>query len=43
MVGGAPLTQEYAEEIRADGHAPDAPSATELANKLMEELRSGKV
>ena len=43
MVGGAPLTQGYAEEIKADGYAPDAASATELANKLIEELRSDKV
>lgn len=43
MVGGAPLTQEYAEEIKADGYAPDAASATELANKLMEKLRNDKV
>lgn len=42
-VGGAPLTQGYAEEIRADGYAPDAVSATELANKLMEKLQSDKV
>ncbi len=43
MVGGAPLTQGYAEEIKADGYAPDAPSATKLANKLMEDLERHKV
>jgi len=43
MVGGAPLTQGYAEEIKADGYAPDAVSATKLANNLMEELQSHKV
>ncbi len=31
MVGGAPITQEYADEIGADGYAPDAVSATDLA------------
>ena len=36
MVGGAPLTQEYTDEIGADGYAPDAASATDLATKLLE-------
>jgi 5-methyltetrahydrofolate--homocysteine methyltransferase len=31
MVGGAPVTQEFAEGIGADGYAPDAVSAVELA------------
>jgi 5-methyltetrahydrofolate--homocysteine methyltransferase len=31
MVGGAPVTPEFAENIGADGYAPDAPSAVELA------------
>jgi 5-methyltetrahydrofolate--homocysteine methyltransferase len=31
MVGGAPVTQEYADEIGADGYAPDAVSAVDLA------------
>ncbi len=35
MVGGAPVTQEYAEEIKADGYAPDAASAVKLAERLM--------
>ena len=35
MVGGAPLTQEYADSIGADGYAPDASSAVDLADKLM--------
>jgi len=35
MVGGAPLTQAYADEIGADGYAPDAASAADLANKLI--------
>ncbi len=29
LVGGAPLTAEYAKEIGADGYAPDAASASE--------------
>jgi len=35
MVGGAPLTQEYADSIGATGYAPDAASAVDLADKLM--------
>lgn len=35
VVGGAPLTQNYADEIGADGFAPDAASAVELVKKLM--------
>jgi len=35
MVGGAPLTQEYADSIGADGYAADASSAVDLAGELM--------
>jgi len=35
MVGGAPLTQEYADEIGADGYAADAASAVERARELL--------
>ncbi len=35
MVGGAVVTQEYADEIGADGYAPDAVQAVELAGRLM--------
>lgn len=35
MVGGAPLTQEYADSIGADGYAPDASGVVDLANKLL--------
>lgn len=35
MVGGAPLTQEYADSIGASGYAPDASSAVDLAKQLM--------
>jgi len=34
LVGGAPLTQSYADEIRASGFAPDAASAVDLVNRL---------
>lgn len=35
MVGGAPLTQSYADEIGADGYAPDAATAVDVANELI--------
>ena len=35
MVGGAPVTQNYADEIGADGYAPDAASAVDLAKELL--------
>ena len=35
MIGGAPVTQNYADEIGADGYAPDAATAADLANKLV--------
>jgi 5-methyltetrahydrofolate--homocysteine methyltransferase len=35
IVGGAPLTQNFADEIGADGYAPDAASAVELAKKML--------
>ena len=34
MVGGAPITQEFADEIGADGYSEDAASAAVLAKKL---------
>jgi len=34
IVGGAPVSQEFADEIGADGFAPDAASATELCDSL---------
>lgn len=36
LVGGAPVTQEYADEIGADGFAPDAASAVDVARRLVE-------
>jgi 5-methyltetrahydrofolate--homocysteine methyltransferase len=35
MVGGAPVTAEYAEKIGADGYAPDASQAANLAKSLL--------
>ncbi len=35
IVGGAPLTQAYADKIEADGYAPDAASAIDLAEGLL--------
>ncbi|MDD4212769.1 MAG: corrinoid protein [Bacilli bacterium] len=35
LVGGAPVNLEYANEIHADGYAPDAASAAELARALL--------
>jgi len=36
MVGGAPLSSEFAESIGADGYASDAASAVRLAKHLLE-------
>ncbi|UCF82183.1 MAG: corrinoid protein [Desulfobacteraceae bacterium] len=36
MVGGAPVTKKFADEIDADGYAPDAGSATKLAKLLLQ-------
>ncbi len=35
MIGGAPVTQAYADKIGADGYAPDAASAVDLAKSLL--------
>ena len=35
LVGGAPVTQKFANDIGADGYAPDAASAVELCRKLL--------
>jgi 5-methyltetrahydrofolate--homocysteine methyltransferase len=39
MVGGAPVSQDFANKIRADGYAPDAGSASILAKKLVSDVR----
>jgi 5-methyltetrahydrofolate--homocysteine methyltransferase len=36
MIGGAPITQQYATDIGADIYAPDAPSAAQYARQLMQ-------
>jgi len=35
MVGGAPVTQAFCDEIGADGYAPDAASAADLAKSFV--------
>jgi 5-methyltetrahydrofolate--homocysteine methyltransferase len=42
MVGGAPVTQEYADAVGADGYAADASTAVRKAKELIE-LRREKV
>jgi 5-methyltetrahydrofolate--homocysteine methyltransferase len=36
IIGGAPVTQAYADQIEADGYAPDAASAIDLVKDLLE-------
>ena len=36
MIGGAPVTQNYADEIGADIYAPDGPSAARKAKQAIE-------
>jgi 5-methyltetrahydrofolate--homocysteine methyltransferase len=38
MVGGAPVTQEFADQMGADGYAKDASSCVRLAKRLMAEM-----
>jgi methylmalonyl-CoA mutase cobalamin-binding domain/chain len=40
MVGGAPVTQEYADAGGADGYAADASAAVKLAKSLIKERRA---
>ena len=37
MVGGAPVTQEFADDMGADGYGKDALACVELARRLLEE------
>ena len=37
IVGGAPVTQRFADQIGADGYAPDGGAAITLCRKLLEE------
>lgn len=38
MVGGAPVTQEFADQVGADGYAKDASSCVRLAKRLMVDM-----
>ena len=40
MVGGAPVTQEYADAVGADGYAPDASATVKRAKDLLDKRRS---
>jgi len=40
MVGGAPVTQEYADAVGADGYAADASTAVRRAKELLEQRRA---
>jgi len=42
MVGGAAVTREFAEQIGADGWAPDAGSAVVLARSIVAEVRQAR-
>ena len=39
MIGGAPVTQAYADQIGADGYAPDAASAADTAKELIASMK----
>ena len=39
MVGGAPVTQEFADDMGADGYGKDAVACVELSKRLLSELR----
>ncbi len=43
MVGGAPVTQEYADAVGADGYAADASTAVRMAKALIERRRGAAV
>jgi len=42
MIGGASVTQKFADEIEADGYAPDAPSAAKKARELLKVKSNSK-
>jgi 5-methyltetrahydrofolate--homocysteine methyltransferase len=35
MIGGAPVTRDFAQKIGADGYAPDAPTAVDMAKEFV--------
>jgi 5-methyltetrahydrofolate--homocysteine methyltransferase len=41
MVGGAPVTQEYADAVGADGYSADASNAVKKAKELIQLKRAG--
>lgn len=41
IVGGAPVTKEWADSIGADGYAPDAASAVDVLLELVQQRRAG--
>jgi len=43
MVGGAPVTQEYADVVGADGYAADASAAVVRAKQLIAERRAARL
>ncbi|MCM1991247.1 cobalamin B12-binding domain-containing protein [Oceanirhabdus seepicola] len=38
IIGGAPVSKRYADEINADGYSENAPEAVSLVNKLLSEV-----
>jgi 5-methyltetrahydrofolate--homocysteine methyltransferase len=42
MVGGAPVTPEYAREAGADGYGENAAEAVETAKQMVQSKRGGK-
>ncbi len=36
MIGGAPITDQFAKQVGADGYAPDASSAARMAKRLLD-------
>jgi 5-methyltetrahydrofolate--homocysteine methyltransferase len=40
MVGGAPVTQEYADAVGADGYAADASGCVRRAKDLLQKKRA---
>jgi 5-methyltetrahydrofolate--homocysteine methyltransferase len=42
IIGGAPITQSFADEIDADGYAPEAESAVTLVKNLLNKIETGR-
>ena len=42
IIGGAPITQSFADEIGADGYAPEAESAVTLVKTLLNKKETGR-